>query len=325
MELQTPRQFSCEDLTLFFDTPTFMHGADQKEPTLRITEFKSELRKWFRVAKFAELFNPGGVSENTLGRLRESEFDIFGGPQVDEKAARASRIKILTIGELPRQVKVKEAMKNAKNYFYLGYGIAARKEEFSEANCFFSAENDRQKWQLRMLYNNSSSNDEISLQDKIKPALMLLNDFGTVGNRSNQGWGSVNVEGLNNTLNICDYCYTFPENPENLDWCFGFTKFDDKPGIWGKKFRSLDEVFDEFCVIRKQVNKKADKERGSTQVFFKAKYLCKGQYIGIGYCMAHVNWGKHDIQRVKEQLENIRNAFESREWTQINEIGELMT
>jgi len=167
-----------------FLTPTFLGGADQNAE-LRSAPFKNLLRQWWRVAK--------GSQYGDLKEMREKEGKLFGSVNGEKTSASSLR---LVIHSGPGQCPVskssfnfgssihKEVNKGQKisNALYLGYGPITYKKELKQyiapgGEATFSISCPKGK------------------ENEILLTLQYIHAFGTIGSRSRNGWGSLELSG----------------------------------------------------------------------------------------------------------------------------------
>ena len=192
--------------TIQFHTPAFLGNAEQSGQW-RTPAFKAQLRQWWRVAYAASLgFMPD------VARMREEEGRLFGhawlendrNDQGDKVAARKSQVRI-RLGEW-RPGKLKswdgleqekidhlEAEKSGRKvgpHAYLGYGPLDGRGGTKFSEKVNAAIQDGEENTFSIAY----PAEDVPL---IEQALALMSQFGTVGGRSRNGWGSYSLLGIN--------------------------------------------------------------------------------------------------------------------------------
>ena len=196
------------EYALCFYTPAFLGNAEQSGQW-RTPPFKAQLRQWWRVAYAASKdFRPD------VARMREQEGQLFGhawlendqDERVGKVAARKSLVRIRVghwnEGSLPKnrwtpldRVSHPEAPGAAAD-LYLGFGpvVLPRGERTPtlKANAAIQA---GEKNTFAIAYPDAHA-------PLIEQALALMNQFGTVGGRSRNGWGSYSLHGINDVAEL---------------------------------------------------------------------------------------------------------------------------
>ena len=182
---------------LKFLTPAFLGNADQSGQW-RTPPFKALLRQWWRVA-MAKKHGYDWV------KIRETEGRLFGHAWLendkDEKghkvSGRASRVQIRletwdkgNLKEWRDDPKVyhKEVGANGRKvgaHLYMGYGPLTYKRKTTFSKDDVAAIDAGQENTLRLVW----PNDEKTLSS----VLRLIHWFGTIGGRSRNGWGSLDL------------------------------------------------------------------------------------------------------------------------------------
>lgn len=183
--------FTCETVT-----PMFCYGADGQTPEIRAQSIKGALRFWWRAMQ----------EESDSKKLFTKEADIFGHASNEKKLDDISKKCLFSLIIKDRGVKTKDASifnddsteftlnrKNAynnkvksykiKSLAYLAYGPFYR----SEAKEHFEAENSQFDIIIRM----PQINDKI--KKELLKTLFLLTNFGGIGSKSRNGFGSFRI------------------------------------------------------------------------------------------------------------------------------------
>jgi len=228
-------------LKIRFNTPAFLGNATQNAQW-RTPPFKALLRKWWRVVKAKS------VDYNYENLLKE-ENELFG-KATDKEASRSKlmlRLDTWKTGddftegnETVVHPNVKGGMK-IKAQLYLGYGPIT----FNKGN-------------KTALLANSSANLSLlfpeKYKDEIEEAVKLIAIFGTIGSRSRNGWGSIDIDGCdlssgNIKKMVEKYGIEF-DKAMKLEWahCIGI---DDKgPLIWKTAEGSFEDVMLNLAEIK---------------------------------------------------------------------------
>ena len=181
------------EFTVEFLSPTFLGGADQNAE-LRSPPFKNLLRQWWRVVH-------GDLDANTL-RIQEGE--LFGTVLGNEKAVASTvRISLLpcenfqvrdsmpSIGKLEHpEVKNREGrLIPLDRLLYLGYGPVNQERRDGRFQLVFRKFiAPGSKAVLRIYCPKKMSEDMVR-------GTSLLRHFGTIGGRSRNGYGSMDLHG----------------------------------------------------------------------------------------------------------------------------------
>jgi len=179
-----------------FTTPAFLGNAEQNAQW-RTPPFKAQLRQWWRVAYAA---NQGFRSD--VARMREEEGKLFGNAWLDDNFSK-SQVRI-RLGEwCPGKLKSWDGLEQGKidhpeaeksghkvgPHAYLGYGPLDGRggTRFSEkVNAAIQAGEQN-------IFSIAYPDEPAPL---IEQALVLMSQFGTVGGRSRNGWGSYNLQAI---------------------------------------------------------------------------------------------------------------------------------
>ena len=302
-------------------TPAFLGNAEQNGQW-RTPPFKALLRQWWRVVVAKE-------HDYNYVKMREAEGRLFGHAWLendkDEKgrniASRVSKVRIRldtwTEGNLQEwandsTVFHKEVGANGRNvgaHFYLGYGPLTSNQDKKNAVAIDAG----QKNTLRLVW----PNDEKTLSS----TLQLIHWFGTIGGRSRNGWGSLDLK-LDKNTDFTDLSQDAPllhriarpiAQCLELEWPHAIGLSDDgKPLIWQTKelrrkwqntmqdmarikieFRTRfrfnsdnNGPFQERHLLAYPVthhNVLGNKQRLANQLRFKVTQTSNGQYRGIAY------------------------------------------
>lgn len=165
-------QFSYE---VRFLTPAFLGGAWQ-DAQWRTPAFKALLRQWWRVIVWPRM-------NGSIAQLRAAEAELFGTVQdkphqseIRMRLAHASE-PACTIGAGPR-IQHREVKQPIGSYLYLGFGAI-------NSNRTSLSPQSKARWDIAA---------RSPLTD-IGPALQLMAWFGTIGSRSRNAWGSLQLHG----------------------------------------------------------------------------------------------------------------------------------
>lgn len=174
-----------------FLTPAFLGNAEQSGQW-RTPPFKALLRQWWRAAWSAE-----HSFRNEPGRLRDDEARLFGSAANDIGNRSLVRLRLdrwdtgrLGKDEWPRDTKINhpEVTQPVGSALYLGFGPLTydRKQSDTGLKCN-AAIQAGEAATLRLAFPQEHAR-------QLDDALGLMAQFGTVGGRSRNGWGSFVLE-----------------------------------------------------------------------------------------------------------------------------------
>jgi len=169
-----------------FTTPAFLGDANQKGQW-RTPAFKALIRQWWRVVVAKDC----GYN---MAKIREREAALFGCA-ADENGGGKSKLR-LRLGEWKKgsfndkltddKVKHPEVKFKVGSELYLGYGpIGYKKGKGTVVNMQHSIAPDESN-QLKVMFPAHSD---------IEKAIQLAACLGTLGGRSRNGWGSLQMQG----------------------------------------------------------------------------------------------------------------------------------
>ena len=190
-----------------FLTPAFLGNAEQSGQW-RTPPFKALLRQWWRVVWAERHRFPEDCSA-----MRRDEGRLFGNAWLDgdfRKSSVRMRLSKWTDGSLTRnqwgrqeldgKIRHPEVGQSVGPLLYLGYGPLktekVRRGEFATVLKGNAAIQAGEAAELSIAVPESDVVD-------IRTAMALMNAYGTVGGRSRNGWGSLEIEALDQspTLN----------------------------------------------------------------------------------------------------------------------------
>lgn len=169
--------------------PTFLGGADQSG-VWRTPPFKALLREWWRIAAAPQ----HGYSHQ---QLREREGLLFGNAWLEEQNHRSrfcqSKIRLSLahwqagIRQWPQQdpkLFHPEVQRKVGSFLYLGYGPLDRQAGTTVL---------KRNTALQANESNTLSLAWPKTEALIPQVLQLIDWFGTIGGRSRNGWGSLEL------------------------------------------------------------------------------------------------------------------------------------
>jgi CRISPR-associated protein Cmr1 len=221
-----------------FNTPAFMGNAEQ-QAQWRTPPFKALLRQWWRVAYAAERNYQVSMTE-----MRHEEGLLFGHAWLtDDRDARGNKIsarKSLVrirldqwdIGSLKNwqalpKVRHPEVTPPVGSDLYLGFGPITlprnAREPALKANAAIQS-GEQAKFSIAVPDQNST---------QIEQALTLMDQFGTAGGRSRNGWGSFSLTPLNETPALTAFKPLIDwQKALTLDWPHAIGRDESSSLIW---------------------------------------------------------------------------------------------
>ncbi len=227
------------EYTLRFTTPAFLGNA-QQAGQWRTPPFKALLRQWWRVVWAA------GHDPRDTDTLRQEEARLFGtaGTGSDSRqGARQSAVRLRL--DSWKHGKFSEKYSGGSELGYLGYG---------PANTDRSAISPDETAVLSIAVPDDR-------YDSILATVMLMNQYGTLGSRSRNGWGSVLFESDPPSARI-DLSRFFKPWREALGICWPHTLgMDEQRLVWETEPKSTwEEAMRLLYQIRRGVNRHVAKE-----------------------------------------------------------------
>lgn len=166
-----------------FTTPAFLGNAEQSGQW-RTPPFKALLRHWWRIAVAKDL----GYD---VMKIREEEGRLFGNAWLDNGVTKSQvRMRLNKWGKgsegWKRLPPVGDGKTSVAADLYLGYGPVVYSKSSGTSLKSGAAIQAEDSAILSLM---APANDE----KKIIDALLLMDQFGTIGGRSRNGWGSVSL------------------------------------------------------------------------------------------------------------------------------------
>lgn len=185
-----------------FDTPAFLGNAEQSGQW-RTPPFKAQLRQWWRVA-YAASTN----FRTDVAAMRQVEGKLFGNAWLDDNFSK-SQVRIRLGDWRPGRLKSWDGLEQGKidhpeaeksghkvgPHAYLGYGPLDGRGGTKFSEKMNAAIQTGEQTTFSIAYP-----DEHALM--IEQALTLMSQFGTVGGRSRNGWGSYNLQTVDSNSSL---------------------------------------------------------------------------------------------------------------------------
>ena len=198
-------------------TPMFLGGADG-DAELRAAPLKNAVRYWWRITQ-------GELSHE---KMLEKEQKLFGG--VTDKATRSLVDVVVTgsvrtgnkkkIASIGKKVNPEANNKNVPLSTYLGMGPVDFNGIYTKTRIL-----PGEKFTVSVAYPKEHKNNIIG-------ALSLFAEFGSLGARSRNGWGSFNFLPMNDTISLLPRKKLLEKHGEELTEIFKVgKKYPFKLGI----------------------------------------------------------------------------------------------
>lgn len=225
----TAQKLRIREFKLSFVTPAFLGDANQKGQW-RTPPIKQLLRYWWRVAWWEQQAHKG------LAAMREAEARLFGSATDDGKAASGkSQVRIRLTEWRPgaeidwpsqKAVQHPEVRQPIDPKLYLGYGpVEYEKGQPKFRLALPKADQGGGSMTLSLAYPESA---ESALLDR---ALWHIHQFGTLGSRGRNGWGSVQLTNVGEDKPIL----VDLKDALERDWVTGIGKDGRCALIWATK------------------------------------------------------------------------------------------
>ena len=202
------------DLKVKVLTPMFLGGADG-DAELRAAPFKAALRYWWRITQ-------GDISHEEL-RMKEQK--LFGGilsnKETDEKPTK-SQVAVVVTGfvktgnvdeqdSIGKKVNPEANNKNVPLSAYLGMGPVHFNGKYTKKRIL-----PEEQFNLSITFPKAAS--------AMVDALSLIKEFGTIGARSRNGWGSFELKVLNDSISLLSRQMLFNKYGKEINSIFSTNK-----------------------------------------------------------------------------------------------------
>ena len=230
-----------------FLTPAFLGNAEQSGQW-RTPPFKALLRQWWRVVWAAKCGYPQGTAA-----MRDDEGRLFGNAWLDggfRKSAVRMRLSkwadgSLTKGQwgnqdIDRKISHPEVRQPVGPLLYLGYGPLTTKRVGKDFATLLKGNAAIQAGDAADLSIAAPESDIVDIRN----ALALMDAYGTVGGRSRNGWGSFEIEALDQSPAPETAVHEIERKPSSqnfirpwgdalgLDWPHAIGTDDTGPLVW---------------------------------------------------------------------------------------------
>lgn len=217
-----------------FNTPAFI-GNEKQDSQLRTPPFKALIRHWWR---FVWVSKNGGDIE----QMRACENFLFGSASGENNGSQKSKIRI-------RLPWTPGTMNQVNSGTYLLYG----KIDKGSVKTSIATENS---FALQIAVPRENV-------PEIETTMKLILDYGTIGGRSRNGWGSIHLTpSQNNQFKLRDISQFTQNWKEALEegWPYAIGKDEIGPLIWQtESCQNWNQVMSKLSEIRKEMSKSAKK------------------------------------------------------------------
>lgn len=264
-------------------TPLFLGGADPKKAELRAPSIKGALRFWWRAL----------YGSDDLQDMKKREAKIFGS--TTEKANFSIQLKDIenirpVLINLPQGLKDPTKIKGKTFPIsiveYLAYGLC----EYNKAQKknVYTKEHVPSGTKFKIVFSIKNH----SFREQILDSLKMLVNYGGLGSHSRNGFGSINIDGLTNSLNLQGEPKSFSSlsNKSFFFNNFGIKdKWEDALSEIGKAYRDartsleIRHSYVKRPLIAKPLIVKGEvniSERHSKPYFLHVNKLSNGKYQG---------------------------------------------
>lgn len=244
-------RFVKREYQLELVTPAFLGGADQSAQW-RTAGIKALIRQWWRVVWTAE--NPN----KTVNDMRAAEAVRFGS--VQDGLNRKAQIQIRFDEEAKNVNSVVRGIQPDQNQSlqYLGFGPFVQPNQPSSK----AALNSGIKMKFKILI---QAKDEIQLNQfatEIDKTMFLVAQFGTLGSRSNNAWGSLHITGDIQPQDLKQYGKNLTQCLQS-DWKQAISKDAKGLMVWQTPpLNSSDDVMKKLKTFRKDGHNYIAKQQG---------------------------------------------------------------
>ncbi len=194
-----PEKYATCQCTVRFLTPAFLGGAFQ-QGQWRTPPFKALLRQWWRVVYAASRQYKVDVIQ-----MRQLEDELFGNAwlekEVNGRTESDARRSLVRLRISPWEDGARRSWDDVKPliathprtevsvnaHYYLGFGLLKRQKGgkiLLEDGRSAIDSGQQARWMIAF---------PLSMQQEIRRVLQLVDDFGSVGGRSRNGWGSLRL------------------------------------------------------------------------------------------------------------------------------------
>lgn len=312
------QRFAKRDYTLELITPAFLGGYDQSAEW-RTAGIKALIRQWWRVVYVAE----HGVNVADMRQAEGQRFGVAAGPKDSYKAAVQIRFDELPKAPSAIVSGIKGDSNNALQY--LGFGPFVQVDKPSNRLALTAGSNSKIKFKIILKALNEQQLKQF--EHEIDQTMALLHQFGTLGSRASNGWGSVHVSGeLRSDLDLHRYTKNF-QACMTADWKQAIASDSSGLMLWqSKPCADWESAMRALKTVRKEDQNSLAKDMGLRPVIngptlkpkndnrwpnqFSFKVVKQGtQFVGQVCLFAH-RWHNSNDQRIDRLLQDVARQLD---------------
>lgn len=244
-------RFVKREYQLELVTPAFLGGADQSAQW-RTAGIKALIRQWWRVVWTAE--NPN----QTVSDMRVAEAVRFGS--VQDGLNRKAQIQIRFDEKAENKNSVVHGIQRDPNQSlqYLGFGPFVQPTRPSSK----TALNAKSKIKFKILVQGKDDVQTTKFTQEIDKTMFLVHQFGALGSRSNNAWGSLHITGDIQPQDLKPYGKNLAQCLQS-DWKQAISQDSKGLMIWQTSaLSSLDDVMQKLKTFRKDGHNYIAKTQG---------------------------------------------------------------
>ena len=227
-----------------FLTPAFLGNAEQRGQW-RTPPFKAAVRHWWRVVWACRNSHPAAIES-----MRLAEGRLLGAASDNGKSRSNVRLRLGRWSHGSDDGASWPRPRSADPLLYLGYGpLEHQKGKGTVLKHAAIQAGEKANFEIAL------PGDEL---DSIRDALALLHNYGTLGGRSRNGWGSVALDPSTSLSNLDVDLKRFQHDWRDAldhDWAHAIG-CDDRALIWTTKpYRSWDRLMATLAEVRGSVRR----------------------------------------------------------------------
>lgn len=319
-------RFMKREYVLELVTPAFLGGADQSAEW-RTPGIKALIRQWWRVVYVAK---HGALID--IDKMLEAEGHRFGVAGRTPEGSQKASITIRFDEEPKVSANIVSGInKDKENALqYLGFGPFVQVDKPSSRDAL----NKGSKVKFKILIQGTDTQHCEALAKEIDETIFLVSQFGTLGSRASNAWGSVHISGDIVKFPLDGYSKAIQECMKS-DWKQAIAKDANGPMIWQtQEYRDTDSAMKALKHMRKENQNSYAKSKGLRTLIngptakpknenrwpnqFIFKVIKNGsQFRGQVALLAH-KWHGHNnsaglselLESVAHELDHANNTFQ---------------
>ncbi len=244
-------RFVKREYQLELVTPAFLGGADQSAQW-RTAGIKALIRQWWRVVWTAE--NPN----KTVNDMRAAEAVRFGS--VQDGLNQKAQIHIRFDEEPKNTASAVSGIRNDQNQSlqYLGFGPFVQPSNPNSKKAL----NVGLKIKFKVLVQGKDEIQTAQFTQEIDQTMFLIAQFGALGSRSNNAWGSLHITGDIQPQDLKTYSQSLVQCLQS-DWKKAIATDQQGLMIWQTPpLQNTDDVMKRLKTFRKDGHNYIAKQQG---------------------------------------------------------------